>query len=1547
MTTQVLPPPNEKALDSTAITTAASETHEASAVVPLSLHTPQLCPAEISPSGDQLLLATDTDLASQTDNPSQMKANVTPVTVVDGEGSEVVQDQRPQAVVIRRPMPSGIFTSPRRPRQPTPNKTPRGMERSMVFRDSPIGSLQPSPCSGSPTVSVGSIQVSTPVTTTTIGASCSRKKSVSNNSFLVRAIDFTKANLPYSKQVKRTSVELVEEDTHTIETFRPDCDNAGNVISTCSQNSITTKNVVRRLSMESVAVPFDKYSTPSNSGKIEEEISSKNLEKNTKGTDYCQISDSVNCKEKSAIMPTKRHKTVTSNLEPPHFKKGASDEKITTSNVLLIGEKEDIPTNATCHLESATGFLPSSRNSCNIKNESEREHRSLRSRSVTPTKVRQDHSVLKESFLTKSENVGNVNVDDSESTDIKAGEDSPHTSRKNLKSETNTDEVCKLPGLSAEPIISVPKKGESINPLSVVSPQKRNFSTEISIKSTHFPSKFHELETNKTFEVKDDKNFVKSLTQNEARCDVAFVDAKVNDSTSFCTLKNGDSSGRGQHSKSSQNQLLSPVSVNHDDVGITKESVKEDEMLRGHKTDKYDNLSQSKCQKVKQRRASSKDKNQTGKPTKHHCADAHKTQTIKTNGPGKKTIPICENMINTTATGHGDSCKDLNASSQGDVELVDAGSIENESMMGPTTPATKRNSRFCKQFTYKGLYSNGGLGPEECNEDLSSVIVPNIAERIKSRIRAVGLSENSADEADNEEGSTSNQPKARKIVKARKRCKQKPGSTKMGDLDRILIPKSPAHSSRSKKDKKATQKNVNGCEIFLPNIADCVKRRRSCTLFNHEGQYANSGEGSDDEPTLTDSRRKCSTVQLKKKRKLAMTPPKFFTGTGKDEYSENQTKPKDNMDTLSDKTVSNYPQENSEPYEELFEEELNQGIKVQTAEFITIQSFEKFPREQAETSKQTAETYTEEFSRSTDQKTCPYNAEQQQASCASARKSKKVSDNRSPAVVIRRRKTLTSLYHIHKQRPDVDWSKSQEAQNMSEEKTTSGGQGESQDSLIPSAPVPPMNRQKDTHNPPVTHQRRSLPIDVVTKSPKIKESKPSGFHKYCSPRLKLKLKRLPSNEGYSSVLEEYHEDQDFSAFTDKNKALNRSKSRRVSQNFENVTPKKEYVSDTDSVDVLLPSPQVSLERDQRIDSDMLKETKNKISFASVQESSKPKNTHCSSKSWKVDSKSCPSQEFSCSVRAESQISGNPPEVVEKSCNDTGVKESVMLRKAGLEANFQVDTKKTHRGKGSNRKRKHSGRLPVSATSTKTKRAKLSGSWYRSNVRTMKQYIESEHDSTETFHGFNESSDKDLRMETAVDISDAEQNDCSGLLWEKNTGEKMRPTLGRSKCKRDDNLTQASEENNAEDYLALIQTFSSPGKATDSSWGDVCDSYLSTTANILSKNQSPLRHPKSPGSSSKTRGKQLHISPKKLFSDVKRSRNKVKLKGQCENSDCTESDQHNAVNLSQEQIMAGNQTPSKRISNQYQSQSPVIQVDRVISFNMMSPQKLRSTPFQGK
>ncbi|KAK0050918.1 asparagine-rich protein [Biomphalaria pfeifferi] len=124
------------------------------------------------------------------------------------------------AVVIRRPGLSGMFTSPRR-RQPTPNKKPWVRERSMIFRDSPMASLQPS-IKSSPNFTLAESEClgstkcfSAPV----VNKKQESKKAV--NRSLIRVIDFTQVtdlagNNKYGVNIEPTSDQFKSLSTPVI-----------------------------------------------------------------------------------------------------------------------------------------------------------------------------------------------------------------------------------------------------------------------------------------------------------------------------------------------------------------------------------------------------------------------------------------------------------------------------------------------------------------------------------------------------------------------------------------------------------------------------------------------------------------------------------------------------------------------------------------------------------------------------------------------------------------------------------------------------------------------------------------------------------------------------------------------------------------------------------------------------------------------------------------------------------------------------------------------------------------------------------------------------------------------------------------------------------------------------------------------------------------------------------------------------------------------------------------------------------------------------------
>ena len=1416
METKVMPQLKENYECSTATITFSSGMADASTLVPLSLNAPVLCPPEISPSRDQILLASaDTDQASQTDNPSQVKSSVTPNNAIGKECSDNSMDPRPQAVVIRRPVPSGIFTSPRRPRQPTPNKTPRGMERSMVFRDSPIGSLQPSPCSGSPTVSVGSIQVTTPVTTTTIGASCFKKKTIPNNAFLVRAIDFTNANISSAEQINKIGLGSM---TVEAETFKcADMEevvsqmglNAKVEVSTNVQSHITTKNVVRRLPMENInntcEILSDQLS--SKDKKTSEQLRGDDLERNEIAPDH---------KETSVAFTERKSRLSEKRLESPIVTKIVSDKMNNALNTFSIhrvnssGVKEDSTTDGICEMINISSVSP--------------KPKSLRNRSVTPIKVKLDDAVQMV-IECKSKNFGIATQRGPEITSTYIDKGDSESSAKRCRSRSNV---------------------------------KKDFKSS----------------TDKDEILKGKKTFTMVELQNlEARCDGIILDSKMDDSTSICESSKVENLN--------ETQMSCERSLNE-----SPHTYSNKQGMKGKKT-KEKHL---KCLKP----------------------EVGKTQTIEVKSPEKKETSIDKVLINSVEPKGKNTFSSKCSSSQEQVDLVNR-NIEIESTEVSHVQSKRRPSRFCKQFTYKGLYANSGLGLEEANTDLSSVIVPNIAEHVKSRIRAVCLSEHLADDV-------YNTTQIQNIGKLKKGCGQKPGlSVKNVEYSIPSLQK-----TKNVEDMEGTYGNNKICDIVVPNIADCVKRRRSSTFFNHESQYANSGEGSNNEQSCSQRRRGCTVVP--QRRDVSLTQPihaDSLTKIEKGKYgSERQHLPMDCTET--EKLASNSYQDPSE--KEFGEKSGSQQGSSNNAE----QFFDGFTLF-ADHSKQSS------------------NREQPVSSTTTAGKDEKVTESdENPAVVIRRRKTLAYLPYLQKQRPDVDWGKAQEDQNSYEQVNLDmqNKSQEGQDASIQSSQVACVKKQKK----------------LFKKKSKRKESKLSvrDSPRFDSPRLKLKLKRLPSNEGYSSVLEEYHEDQELSVFTHQNDQSKETPTAGNSINlgtFQNNTPRKECNSDVDSIDLLLSSPQMPFKRSQRKHSGMINSPRNEFDLLQVQRNlvemkvitSLTENEDLINKNCFSDTKNKQlkfefeqnGDELVLKTRFKSQVS-KTSEADNAVAEKPKVHENVSLRQAGLEANF-VDSKGMNIVKEKSKKGKRLRKTSLSTSPNKNKKAKLTGSWGTATVRKSKGCVDSEYDSAEIFHGFHESPDKDLYSDMkGVSVSDTEHEVYDRKKGPSSSDKKTAYFLRASKDQNKDDFTHLSEEN-LTDYLALVPTFSSPGKATDSSWGDICESYLSTTTR-KGGHQSPHRPPKNPGVQNRNQGIQWSVSPKKLFSDRNHHHRTVNSYGQ--SSAKSENFEQRGI-ASSDQEMPCNRTPSKQISNHHQSQSPVIHVDKVISFNMMSPQKLRSTLFQSK
>ena len=248
-------------------------------------------------------------------------------------------------------------------------------------------------------------------------------------------------------------------------------------------------------------------------------------------------------------------------------------------------------------------------------------------------------------------------------------------------------------------------------------------------------------------------------------------------------------------------------------------------------------------------------------------------------------------------------------------------------------------------------------------------------------------------------------------------------------------------------------------------------------------------------------------------------------------------------------------------------------------------------------------------------------------------------------------------------------------------------------------------------------------------------------------------------------------------------------------------------------------------------------------------------------------------------------------------------------------------------KSSNRRRA-SGEEPSSERRMKSlhKRVKLSDSWKLASDRSVARLLHSEHD-TASFDGFNGSA-QDLPSDvTYVDASEVELGASESKDWllTDNTTTDCDTTL----VPHDDTSCQGAKTGLG-DLLKFVPNFSSPGKiATDSSWGDACDSYLTTnlTHTSLAWNDT-LKSPKRSALESSFTSPVTRSSPRKfhMFAQTKSAqKTEISNSSFSHSHSCKES------------------TPVKKSSQVPPSvASPSVQqVDDVVSFNYASPQRLLS------
>ncbi|GFO06223.1 protein chiffon [Plakobranchus ocellatus] len=1548
-----VPPTGEQEVgDPVAAAACASENNDASALAPLILNAPQMCLTEISPSRDQLLLMpTDTDQASQTDNSfTKAPAKVTPISTLNTEEcSDSTLDKRPQAVVIRRPVPSGIFTSPRRPRQPTPGKTPRVMERSMVFRDSPIASLQPSPCNSSPRVE--KLHTSVAANASMLVLSGLKMKDTSNNPLLIKSIDFTQANAESDNKMVGSVKSNAEMKDERFDNVKNATDKIQ--ISSSRENKIFKKNVVRRLSMENMFnVKKDQPKEDENTNRTE-----KNIKKRYTLTSDCEGSPrnylDIDAKTYSHIINQNTKGTTSTMLHSVNL---VCDESVQTTHGISTstnGGDVSLVKSTLCQEEALSTVRETLGNQrCDTENMKKEKSQSEIS-PKSPWKLKSDCDVpdTKEIFLKKNQLEmslickPNPTLNESfHKTGNTAIAIDCNSSAKIFRNQRKSSEKVSAGSLrKSSPLIETPESKKSF-PASksqegFEAQPRLNFHshTQLSDSSSSAEAKSPNLANNANKTVKCEKPVAQNISNildAESRLDNIYVKLEKLEGSLLPANKAHETDNlqttlkkKGQKMFMFDKQHASA----HDSKASDKVAVNNENRCKEYLNMKDKHSAIDKKVSLKTTKA---------KPTKNPSADSNGVLKSESNHTGKKQMDPTknrrgENALNLKA---GD-CNDLDKSCS---EITDskANVKLEESLVHISSPS--RPSRFCTQFSYEGLYANGGLGLED-NIDLSSVIVPNIAERVKRRQRAVCLSEHSADETDEEVSCNKAKP-TRKFIKARRRG-SKCSPAKGKSLGNCFSAESTAQTTKISQKKERLETDERHA-VVVPNIADCVKRRRSCTLFNHSGLYANNGEGSFDEETLNLSKKDSLGLKVVESEVSALkndaVPLYEQKEESKEYYLKNQDKLKVNEKIpLGNENISiEYLQENLEWNDK--PEQDNQRKK--STSFSPLKMIKEKSEVLDKEKANVEDSYTEKLTISSDHPK-PVVIKGQVCDKIISKISvmkNELESNMSPAVVVRRWKNSASVPHLHKQRPDVDWGKSQETSDMTIKNLVGNDLG--QEISIPSMSMSSAETisQKHAQDNLKNHYRRSLPPQTGGRNIDIGKPKHScSSSGRLSPRLRLKLKRLPSNEGYSSVLEEFHDGQQletaFCATKTEHKASdekNTKKSTVLTEKLQShLTPKKEIRnSDCDSVDLLSSSPFQKQYSNLINENELLKLNKRQAKLKNSQPvpvdeiSQIPLSSVAKKNSKTPDSKKPLSKLM---VRSPAQCNTN-----KKAQKDHLVIEKISLKQAGLDAGCSIGVKPFEK----KRKKRRRKRLlsPSNTTSPVTnKKAKLRGSWQETNrKRTMKEFLDSEYDSA-TFHGFHESSDRELPSDMSVE-------NASEVEFENDGQKKYEPNEKGNKFPR------TSEDNAAEDFLALVPTFSSPGKATDSSWGDVCESYLSSSVGKHHTAQSPLRNPNSPY---RTRGKQSLKSPKRVLSRTMNEANqnyvtpeKCQLASPHTNNILSPKPKSPRSPKNAVYNVQGNHTPSRSVPAQYQSQSPVIQIDKVVSFNLKSPQKLRKNLF---
>ncbi|XP_041367197.1 uncharacterized protein LOC121381875 [Gigantopelta aegis] len=239
------------------------------------------------------------------------------------------------------------------------------------------------------------------------------------------------------------------------------------------------------------------------------------------------------------------------------------------------------------------------------------------------------------------------------------------------------------------------------------------------------------------------------------------------------------------------------------------------------------------------------------------------------------------------------------------------------------------------------------------------------------------------------------------------------------------------------------------------------------------------------------------------------------------------------------------------------------------------------------------------------------------------------------------------------------------------------------------------------------------------------------------------------------------------------------------------------------------------------------------------------------------------------------------------------------------------------GKAKKRKWSGSNMSTSMKPGSSTKKIKLNRSWLILSERSMGKLLESEPDPP-SFHGYNKQMSEsklpsDLTYEELSEIELSDDSDKEWVIEDCVSKNKNRTLVFKS----DTGL----EDDEDDSFNELVPLFTSPGKATDSSWGDACDSFLKTTCNKLSTSHTCS----TPFNVDTKRKKKKTVKTDKSSSQRKRS----KLKEKTDNKDAVHVP--NCVDPT---------TPIKhRHSKKIELKDlRVKQVDEDIVFNFCSPQK---------